>query len=125
MIVYCCPDLIFATKIRAAAESLGIVSRPARDAGALQRRLDQVDDGRPNDPVRGVLVDLDLQEPGLALIEQARHHDPDIHVVAFGAHVLAGLLQAARERGADFVMPRGTFTASLPDVLHRIGAMQA
>jgi len=42
-------------------------------------------------------------------------------VVAFGSHVAAEVLQAARQRGADFVMPRSMFSASLPALLEKLG----
>ncbi|MFA9478217.1 hypothetical protein ACERK3_07895 [Phycisphaerales bacterium AB-hyl4] len=119
MIVYCCADLIFATRIRATADSLGLVTRPVRNPDMLRSRLDQIDDGKPNAPVTALLLDLDTGEPGLALIEQVKQHDPAIPVVAFGAHVATELLAAARERGADSVMPRGAFTSQLPALLQQ------
>ena len=118
MIVYCCNDLMFATRIRATAEAMAIPSRPGRDAAALQARLDQVDDGRLNDPVTGVLVDLDTPN-AIDLIKQVKTHQPQLPVVAFGSHVLTELLQEARTAGADFVMSRGSFTANLKDILER------
>lgn len=118
MIVYCCSDLLFSTRIRATAESMGIASRPGRDAAALTARLDQVDDGRCNDPVTGVLIDLDVPE-ALELISHAKAHATNVPVVAFGSHVMTDLLQNARTRGADFVMARSMFTNSLMDILER------
>ncbi len=120
MIVYCCPDLLFATKIRSTAEALGLTSRPARDAQTLQNRLNRVDDGKGNGAVSGVVVDLDLGELGLAMVEQAKRHDPGLLVVAYGSHVAVDALQAARKRGADFVMPRGALAANLPAMLERL-----
>ena len=125
MIVYCCSDLIFATKIRSTAESLGLVLRPARTAEAMSNRLEQVDDGRPNEPVTGVLIDLDLEDQAMALIDQIKHHDQSIPVIAFGSHVATAVLDGARQRGADFVMARGAFTANLPDILRRFGDADA
>jgi CheY-like chemotaxis protein len=121
MIIYACQDLIFATKIRSTAEAIGVPSRPARDAQALGNRLNRVEDGKLNEPVTGVLIDLELGEAGLALLDQAKAFDKNIPVVAFGAHVATEILNAARERGADFVMARGMFTANLPDILKRFG----
>jgi len=117
MIVYCCADLIFATKVRSTCESLGVVSRPARDPDMLQKRLDQVDDGKPNDAVSLVLIDLELGEPGLELIRTARAHDADLPVIAWGPHVAVDLLNAAGEAGASQVMARGAFTAKLPEII--------
>jgi CheY-like chemotaxis protein len=117
MIVYCCADLIFATKVRSTAESLGIVTRPVRDADMLQKRLDRVDDGKANEPVTGLIVDLDTGAAGLDMIDQVRAHDAGIPVVAFGSHVAADQLNAARARGANPVLPRSAFTARLPELL--------
>ena len=79
MIVYCCQDLIFATKIRSTAEAVGIVSRPARNRVALLDRLRCVDDGKPHEPVSGVLIDLELGEAGLGVTRDGqgpRRSDP-------------------------------------------------
>ncbi|MCX5660429.1 MAG: hypothetical protein NTW19_12000 [Planctomycetota bacterium] len=121
MIVYCCPDLIFGTKIRSTADSLGVPARPARDAQALNNRLTRVDDGKVNEPVTGVLIDLELGEVGLSLLEQIKKFDAAIPVVAFGSHVATEVLASARERGADFVLSRGTFSTQLPSILERFG----
>lgn len=121
MIVYCCADLIFSTKVRSTAEALGVVSRPVRDADMLRKRLEQVDDGKPNAAVSVLMVDLDAGESGLAMIEQAKAHNAALPVIAFGSHVATEMLHNARQRGADFVMPRGQFTATLPDLVQRFG----
>jgi hypothetical protein len=130
MIVYACRDLIFATKVRATAEALGLASRPARDAAALHQRLMCVDDGKGHAAVTGVLIDMDLGAEALALIRQAKTVLPAIPgrpavpgvpgVVAFGSHVATELLDAARAAGADFVLPRSQFTANLPAILERL-----
>lgn len=117
MIVYCCSDLIFATKVRSTADTLGVVSRPVRDAAMLANRLDRVDDGKANEPVAAVLIDLEAGDHALAMIEQAKVHDPSLPVICFASHVLTDLLLAAREKGADQVLTKGAFTARLPDLL--------
>lgn len=121
MIVYCCPDLIFGTKVRSTAESLGVPARPARDAQALANRLNRVEDGKTNEPVTGVLIDLELGELGLTLLEQVKKFNTEIPVVAFGSHVATEILQSAKERGADFVLSRGAFSSQLPMILERFG----
>ncbi len=120
MIVYACADLIFATKVRSTADALNLPSRPTRDAAALAKRLERIDDGRCNDPVTGLVIDLDIGDDGLTLIDQAKAFDAGIPVVAFGSHVATEVLQAAHDRGADFVMPRSHFTANLPSILQRL-----
>lgn len=125
MIVYCCADLIFATKVRSTCETMGAVSRPARNAEMLKNRLDRVDDGKPNDPVALLLIDLDLGEPALELIQTARSHDPALPIIAWGPHVAIDLLNAAGQAGATEVLTRGSFTAKLPAIVQRFGTDQA
>ena len=124
MIVYSCHDLVFATKIRSTAESLQLPNRPARGSQALADRLKQVDDGKLNEPVTAVLIDLDLADAALELVEQVKTHDRNLPVIVFGSHVETQLLDAAKQRGADFVMPRSSFTANLPAILRRFGGSQ-
>jgi hypothetical protein len=117
MIVYCCHDLIFATKIHSTAEALGLVCRPARDVAALSARLDRVDDGKANDPVTGVVVDLTIGDMAFDLIDFAKRHPGAPTVIAFAPHVETRMLAEAERHGADRVLPRGAFTAQLPDLL--------
>ena len=117
MIVYCCADLIFATKVSSTCNALGAASRPARNADMLQKRLDRVDDGKPNDPIRLLLVDLDMGEPALELIRQARASDAALSIIAWGPHVAVDLLNRAGQAGASDVMTRGSFTAKLPEII--------
>lgn len=121
MVVYCCSDLIFATRIGSTAGALGVPARPARSAEALDKRLRQVPDGKTNDPVSVVLVDMDLADQALAFIRQCKAFDARIPVIAFGSHVAVELLQAARDAGADQVMSRGSFTVQLPELLQKHG----
>lgn len=120
MLIYACADLVFSTRIRAVCEDMKVPSRPARNLEMLGNRLRQVDDGKTNLPVTCVMVDLDLGQDALALIGAVKAHDSNLTVVAFGAHVAVELLQAAREAGADFVMPRGAFTSQLPSLVARL-----
>lgn len=117
MIIYACADLIFATKISSTAQALDVVARPVRDAEMLRKRLDRVDDGKPNFRVQCFMVDLDMGDIALKLIEQARAHDDAPHIIAFGSHVAHDLLKAAGEHGAHEVRPRSAFTARLPETL--------
>ncbi len=118
MVIYSCADLIFATKIRGTADALGLVTRPVRDAAMLDSRLRRVDDGKPNEPVTALFLDLDTGEAGLELIDRIKAFDAGIPVIAFGSHVATEALQAAKHRGADRVMTRGGFTSHLPELLN-------
>ncbi len=120
MIVYCCQDLIFATKIRSTAQAVGLTSAPACDVATLTQQIGPADD--PNNGqelVTGVLVDLTMDRVALELIQQAKAQEPDLPVVAFGWHGATEQLQAARDAGADLVMPRSQLAADLPAILER------
>ena len=117
MIIYACPDLIFASRIRATTDALGYVSRPARGLVMLQKRLDRIDDGKPNDAVTLVIIDLGLGDVGLDMITAVRKHDDTLPVVAYASHVLTDVLAAASERGATQVTTNGAFTKNLEKIL--------
>lgn len=121
MLVYCCSDLIFATKIASTAEAVQVVARPARNAEMLRARLDQVDDGKANGPVSVLMVDLDLGNAAFDLIAQAAAHPAPPRIIAFGPHVLATALAKAKDVGADAAMTRGAFTAQLPELIRAAG----
>lgn len=120
MIVYACSDLIFASKVHGTSEAIGVGARPARDGPALKARLERLDDGKLNEPVTGFVLDLELGDAGLCLIDQVKQFDQAIPVVAFGSHVQTEILQAAHDRGADFVLPRSQFSANLPAIIERL-----
>lgn len=83
----------------------------------LQKRLDRIEDGKANEPITLLLIDLDIGESALTLIEQARAHDAELPIIAWGPHVAVDLLKAAGKAGASDVMTRGSFTAKLPDIV--------
>lgn len=142
MILYSAADLIWATRIKSAADALGLPCRPARDVGMFEARLADSD-------VRALIVDLDAPDQGLslALIRRAVEENhrrtsenpsprasPDtpggahgktsapIRILAFGPHVATDLLKDARDAGAHDVLPRGAFAANLDDILLRLAA---
>lgn len=90
----------------------------------------------PGEPVHGrtaAMVDfLSAQQPALLLVDLANSAVPwqswlpiiksspatrRIPVLAFGPHVDEAAMQAARDVGADRVVSRGRFTASMPDLI--------
>lgn len=116
MILYHCADLIWATKIKGAADALGLAARPVRTVEMLEARLG---DSRPT----GLVVDLDASEAALALIGRARAEAGwGGRIVAFGPHVAVEALEAARRAGADAVMARGAFNARMSEVLRDLAS---
>jgi len=100
-------DLIFFSRIAGAARARGLVVRQARTAGEMVALARQ-------NPPAGVI--LDLQNPGLeleALLAELRSLPEAPRVIAYGSHVLADALRAARQAGCDRVMPRSQFAESL------------
>lgn len=122
MILYLAADLIWASKIKATANALGLAARPVRTMEMLEARLADAD------PV-ALLLDLDAPDPALAML--ARVRDPArpptrrLKVLAWGPHVATDLLQKARDLGADEVLTRGAFDHAMEDILPRLASASA
>ena len=101
-------DLMFASKVRGMAPAATI----ARTADDLMAAV--------GPGTRLVLVDL---QAGGALdaLRRLGRESHDARVVAWGPHVMEDALAAAREAGADDVMPRGAFVRALPELVSGIG----
>lgn len=106
--VMLCDDLIFFSRVSGTARAAGLTVRQARTAAAVL-------DLARREPPGGVLIDL--QNDGLdlpALLAGLREACPAMpRTVAFGSHVLADVLKAARQAGCDRVMPRSQFVKEL------------
>ncbi len=106
-------DLLFAARIRAAAEALNVVVLLLRSAAAvaeaaLERR-----------PAR-ILLDLDARQlDAAALIRRLKSDErtADIQVIAFVSHVRDDAIAEARDAGADRVLARSAFVRLLPTLL--------
>ena len=101
-------DLMFVVRIGDAAKKAG---KRAMFAGTLERILAQAD----NNPT---LVIVDLACAGaqpVQVIEEMKKRD--IRVIAFGSHVDVEALKAARDAGADQVMPRSRFVQELAEIV--------
>jgi len=122
MILYCCTDLIFATKIRSTAESVDVSTQAIKLDTDLSTYASDGDDAADTpEKAIAVMVDLELGEEALSLIEQSRAQLPEATVIAFGSHVAKAVLDAAKQRGAHKVMPRSAFTEQLPQLLRAYG----
>jgi CheY-like chemotaxis protein len=124
MLLYAAADLIWASKIKATADALGVPARPVRTMEMLEARL------ADTPQIAALLVDLDKGDEGLALISRLRdaskgagEREQKIRVLAWGPHVAKELLQAARDAGANDVMTRGGFDGNMPEILMRLGAV--
>ncbi|HYE02164.1 MAG TPA: hypothetical protein VD963_02895, partial [Phycisphaerales bacterium] len=112
-VLYCAADLVWASRIKATAEAVGVAARPVRSAEMLAARM-------ADTRVGGLIVDLEAFELGIALIGHLRSAGgpaAGARVVAFGPHVEVDRLEAARRAGADVVMTRGAFSGRLGEVL--------
>jgi len=113
MVLYLAADLIWATRIKAAAEDVGGPARPVRTVEMLEARLQ---DAEP----RGLLVDLE-SEVALEVIDRARRARDEgglpARIVAFGPHADVDRLEAASEAGADAVLARGAVASRRAPIL--------
>jgi len=143
MILYLAADLLWASKIKATADALGLPCRPVRNMDMLEARL-------TDSPVKALIVDLDVAEMALAMIGRVKGIGPrasgigeemkpgsigspdvqrsmpdaaaSIRVLAFGPHIEKNTLQAARDAGADDVLTRGAFDHHMDSVLMKLAA---
>jgi DNA-binding NarL/FixJ family response regulator len=110
--VVLCDDLIFFSKVAAAARALGLAVRQVRTAASV------LDLARKHPP-GGVIIDLHNDGLDLpVLLAGLREACPAVpRSVAFGSHVEAETLRAARQAGCDRVLPRSQFVEELPTEL--------
>jgi len=103
-----CDDLIFYSRVAGAARAAGLIVRQAKSMADL---IALAKLAAPN----GVI--LDLQNPGLelpALLAELKSMCVTMpRVIAYGSHVEAPALRAARQAGCDRVMPRSQFAEEL------------
>ena len=100
-------DLLFYSKIRAAAVTAGVELQSIRDPGKL---LDQ--------PGAGLIVDLNQSE---ALQAAAGWKQRTLRpVVGFASHVDGQTIQQARVLGIDRVLARSQFEQNLPAIFQSL-----
>lgn len=107
-----CDDLIFTSKVLGTAKVLNQDVKSARDVRTLLHLAKQE---APS------CIILDLHNPGLdlgTLMAELRETCPAMpRVVAYGSHVEAATLHAARVAGCDPVWPRSKFVEELATAL--------
>jgi hypothetical protein len=107
-----CRDLIFTTKVKETALSLGYHIAVIGDVSKAKVEIESL---RP----RLVLIDLtsgDLSAPS-AMNEYVALAGPETWLVAFGPHVEAEALSRAKAAGCQVVLPRSKFAGDLPRLL--------
>ena len=106
-------DMIFASRVRGAAQSAGVTAVTVSSAARLVESARQL---RP----RVLLIDLETRGvDAAALVAQLKGaaETAAIPIVAFGSHLNVDALHAAREAGADRVLARSAFVRDLPELL--------
>jgi PleD family two-component response regulator len=113
MILAAVADLMFSSRIRAAAGASGADVRFVRTAH------DVLNDARSRRPS---LVLLDLNAAQLSPVDTIARLKADvetsgIRIVGFVSHVQGDLIAAARAAGIDEVLARSAFVSRLPELL--------
>ena len=107
-------DMIFSSRITGTAQALGLKVNAVKSAKNL---MAQAKERTPT------CVILDLSHPDLRVPESIGELQevcsPMPRLVAYGSHVDAATLRAAREAGCDVVLPRSQFVEKLPQELAR------
>jgi CheY-like chemotaxis protein len=104
-------DLMFGSRIRAAAGQAGVSAVFVRTAADLMARAASAD---------LMLLDLEtpwLDAPAVIAALKADSATATVPVVVFGSHVEADALVAARAAGADRALARSAFVKLLPELL--------
>ncbi len=103
-------DLLFRSRITGTADALGLTVHTARTTDDLLRQAEAL---------RPTCVLIDLHHPGLTIADAVRALKAmgPVRVIAYGSHVEAATLRAAREAGCDRVLPRSQFVEEMPDRL--------
>ena len=104
-------DLMFQSRIRAAAEVLGLDTRIADSTTAANIAIAAHPDL--------VVIDLhaaDIDAPSTIRFAKAA----GANVLAFGRHTEPATLRSAREAGADAVVARSQLVDELPDLLRKL-----
>lgn len=107
-----CDDLMFASRITGEARAQGLTVKPART-------LDQLLTLARQESPSCILLDLSFTGLELSdLFQRLAEVCPSLpRVVAYGSHVDAERLKAARSAGCDPVLPRSKFVDELPKAL--------
>lgn len=113
MVIAAVDDLLFSSKIRTVAKQAGVELVSARTPAEI---LQKARDSRPS----LLLIDLNSAKVDAVATIGAIRADPQLaglRILGFASHVYVDLIRAAREAGADDVLPRSAFAAQLPEIM--------
>ena len=113
MIAAVVTDMIFGSRITATARAAQVTVRVAGRLESLAGLLAQGD-------LTLLIVDMEVPD-AQAAIRLAAETVPRPRIVAYFPHIQTELCQAAREAGADTVLPRSVFVQQLPELLMSFG----
>jgi DNA-binding NarL/FixJ family response regulator len=109
-VLFVSSDLVFASRVNAAAASLGVSVLQVADPAALPAKITA--------NCRLALIDLTLEKMNLpAAVKAIRAGAPAARVVAYGPHVDEAALADADEAGCDQVLTRGQFNKQYAELL--------
>ena len=115
MILAVLDDLMFSSKIKTAANQLGVDLR-------FSRSLDGAVDTMRKHPPSLVIFDLNNERLNPLSIVAAMRADPalaSIPTLGYASHVQTDVIDAARQAGVGEVLARSAFTQQLGDILER------
>jgi DNA-binding NarL/FixJ family response regulator len=113
MVLVAVDDLMFSSKIRATAKQAGVDLSFARSAAEI------LNQARTSNPAL-VIFDLNSGKTDPIATIAALKADPalaTIRTIGFASHVHTDLIAAARQAGADQVLPRSAFAGNLAEIL--------
>ena len=120
MVLAAVDDLLFSSKIRTTAKLAGVEIAFARTPEAI---LAQARESKP----ALLIFDLNSAKTDPLATIAAIKADPllaAIRTIGFASHVHTELIAAARQAGADQVLPRSAFAGNLADILRGAGATE-
>jgi PleD family two-component response regulator len=115
MILAVLDDLMFSSKIKTAANQLGVDLR-------FSRSLDGALDTMRKNQTTLVIFDLNNTRIDPLAIVAAMQEDPAlaaIPTVGYASHVQTAVINAARQAGVGEVLARSAFSAQIGDILTR------
>ena len=118
MILAVLDDLMFTSKIKTAAQQLGVTVSFARSAEAALGEM------RKTAPAL-VILDLNNARTNPLAIVSAMKSDPglaQIPTIGYASHVQTDVIEAARRAGVGAVLARSAFTMQLGEILSQARA---